>query len=404
MNFKNLILNKLLDKYENSKSYSGTTNRRIIVKMSEVKEYDIEDFAQRELCNTILIDLKKSNLIDIKWEDFEEGNILEYVWLIKDNIRNVYKEVGRINPKESYKIIINQIKQKEFSQNWIQTFIEDIKKYMQEKQKESTYLPLDVSNNILVALSEIDKIQENSANPTILKRVFSIRCYNDSKYFERNIEKYIIKILRKYLYLEDLNNDEVLAEVGIVRYPEIIEFCGDIQLVVNGTRVNYYSITEGSYLNGNTILNIQNINIESNIRQIIFIENKANYIDYIKNKKDSELVIYHGGFYSPIKGEFFRKIYNVTYNKNVEFFHWSDIDIGGFSIFTRLRDNIIPDLKPFMMDIQTLSKYINSTNSFDESYRQKLAKLRQDVKYEIFWDVIDFMLEKNVRLEQESIV
>ncbi len=63
-----------------------------------------------------------------------------------------------------------------------------------------------------------------------------------------------------------------------------------------------------------------------NAKKIIFIENKANYINYIQNtKKSDEFVVYHGGMYSPIKGEFFKKLYEVA--KNIEFYHWSDIDI-----------------------------------------------------------------------------
>lgn len=51
-----------------------------------------------------------------------------------------------------------------------------------------------------------------------------------------------------------------------------------------------------------------------NAKKLIFIENKANYIDYIQNNmKEEEFVIYHGGMYSQIKGEFFRKLYSEVF-------------------------------------------------------------------------------------------
>lgn len=404
MNIKEIILNKLLDKYEKSKSYTETTNRRIIVKMSEIKEYDIENYEQRELCHSILAELKKRKLIDLSWEKFQENHILEEVWLIKENVPEVYKELHRINPKENYKIILKQIESKKFSQKWIQKFIEDMKKHMEEKQKESTFLPLEKSEEILKALCEIDMMLTKGNNIMTLKRVFSIKCYKNSKYFEKNIEKNIVRIIKKYMHLEELKDDEILAEIGIVRYPEIIEFCGDIECIIKGKNIEYSSITQGSYINGDTISSIENLKVNPNITQIIFIENKANYIDYIRNKRDKELVIYHGGFYSPIKGEFFKKLYNSTKNMNIKYFHWSDIDIGGFELFVRLRDNIIPELKPMMMDKQTLSKYIDYASSFDEEYRNKLIKLKQNEQYRIFWDTIEFMLEKIVKLEQEGII
>ncbi len=402
MNTKEIILNKLLDKYEKSKSYTETVNRKIAVKMSNIKEYKVEDYEQRELWNSVLLDLQQKELIGFKWEKFEVNNIIEEVWLIKENIPQVYEELGRLNPKKGYKIILGRIQNCKFSQEWLKNFQNDMIQYMTEKQKENALLPLEKSSEIIKALKEIDKMLIKSKNPMILKRVFSIKCYNDSKYFERNIEKNVTRILKKYLCLERLKEDEILSEVGIVKYPEIIEFCGDIKCIIKGREVKYSSITDGSYINGIAIENIDRVEIGCNINKIIFIENKANYINYIQSKKDNELVIYHGGFYSPIKGEFFRKIYNSS--KNIECFHWSDIDIGGFEIFTRLRDNIIPELKPIKMDIDTLLEYKNRAILFDTGYHDELTKLKADKKFEIFWDVIDYMLENNVKLEQEAII
>ncbi len=404
MNIKEIILNKLLEKYEKSKSYTENVNRRILLKMSQIKEYNIEDYEKRQLWNSICVDLKNKGLINFDWEKFEENNILKSIWLIKDNIEEVYKEANRLNPKEGYKVILRQCENINFSQEWLQHFLEDIKNYMLERQKESTLLPLEKSKDILVALSEIDTMLAKNKNSVTLKRIFSIKCYNDSKYFERNIEKNIIRILKKYLNLAELKDDEILAEIGITKYPEIIEFCGNINCIINGKVVQYLSFTEGSYINSSAISKIESIEFDSKIKKVIFIENKANYIDYIRDIREDELVIYHGGFYSPIKGEFFRKIYKSKHNRDVEYFHWSDIDIGGFQIFTRLKENIIPDLIPFKMDIETLKQYINSANSFDETYRDSLEKLMNDKRYELFWDVINFMLENNVKLEQEGII
>lgn len=147
---------------------------------------------------------------------------------------------------------------------------------------------------------------------------------------------------------------------------------------------------------------MKNLNIKST-NKIMFIENKANYIDYIQNKKNAkELVIFHGGMYSPMKGEFFKKIYEVS--NNVEFYHWSDIDIGGFKIFTRLKENIISELKPFKMDKNTLIENKKYWRSFNENYKDLLLELYDDSRYNIFFDVIDVMLRNNICLEQESLI
>ena len=63
------------------------------------------------------------------------------------------------------------------------------------------------------------------------------------------------------------------------------------------------------------------------------IENKANYISYINGMTaEDELVIYHGGCYSPIKGRWLRLIAEEAEKSKIQVFHWSDIDLGGFRI------------------------------------------------------------------------
>ncbi len=144
---------------------------------------------------------------------------------------------------------------------------------------------------------------------------------------------------------------------------------------------------------------MKNIKIK-NVKKILFIENKANYVDYIHNKQEqNEFVIYHGGMYSPVKGEFFKKIYNS--DKTYEFYHWSDIDIGGFHIFIRLK-KIIPRIKPYLMDIEAFYSKREYWKEMKIDYAEKLEKLKSDKEYENFNELIEEMLKTNCKLEQEA--
>lgn len=404
MDYKEIILNSLLTKYEKSKSYLNDVNRRIIIKADKIKGYSVENYEEKNLFHNIVKDLKRKHLIDFSWFKYEEENLLNEIWLCKENVALAYNEIGRKNPKQDYKIILTYLQNIEFKEQWINNYATDMKKYMLEKQKENILLPRDKAEEILIALKEID----NRKNVNhILKRSFSMKCYKDSKFFERNIENILVKIIKKYYnwdnLLEELSDAEILAQVGIVKYPEVVEFSGDMSFEINGEKLNFSSQSKGSYINAYTIQKMENIELLG-VNKIIFIENKANYIDYIENKKEDEFVIYHGGFYSPIKGKFFEKIYNVAKNKNIKYNHWSDIDIGGFKIYTRLRDNIIPDLQPYKMDKQQLIENSKYTQTIDTKYKKMLEKLKQEEKYSIFFETIDYMIEKNIRLEQESMI
>ena len=457
MNYKELILNKLLDKFEKSKSYLENTNRRIILKLDNLKEYNIQNYEEKVLFHEVVKDLKNKGLVDFSWVKFEQENIMEQIWLIKENVEMAYAEIKRINPKQSYIGIFENLNKAYFSQNWIQTFKIEMLQYMEKYEKENTLLPKAKYKEIIRALQEIDELQcsdeeqnkseikeatekckaeqsKTIAQNTMLKRIFSMKCYNNSKFFEKEVQSNLVRIIKKYyknenLDLTELNDDELLSEIGIVRYPEIIEFCGNMKCLINGKKLEFSDVCKGSYINSYSVLNMEEVKLIG-VKRVVFIENKTNYISYIENKEKDEFVIYHGGVYSPIKGEFFRKIYEAGLNNNVkcnndeiiqnksnstnnnyaskkcdvDFYHWSDIDIGGFNIFTRLRDNIIHQLKPLKMDVATLIDNKSSWQSFDKDYKERLLKLRQMKRYECFFDVIDIMLENNARLEQESLI
>lgn len=72
MDYKELILKKLLDKYESSKSAITESNRRIILKKEEIKEYDIENYESKKLFHDIVFELKKDELIDYSWKEHEK--------------------------------------------------------------------------------------------------------------------------------------------------------------------------------------------------------------------------------------------------------------------------------------------------------------------------------------------
>lgn len=327
------------------------------------------------------------------------GNIIYEIWLNKDSVDKAYSLTNRMDIKKINEELLNYLEEYEFKNNWIEKYRKDMIYHLKEKHKISNLFPFEFAQDILKVLKEIEKGGE------VLKRVFSIKCFGDSKYFEKNIENIIVKIIKIYLLdnenKEEYSKEDILLEVGISKYPEIIEFCGDLTCFINNEKIEYKKETVGSYINSYNVKEMQDLEIK-NSNKIIFIENKANYIDYIQNKrKNDEFIVYHGGMYSPIKGEFFKKIYKVS--KGKEFYHWSDIDIGGFKIFVRLLQ-IIPEVKQYKMDKESLYSKENYWKQISIDYRNKLLKMREIEEYKIFYDVIDEMLKNNCKLEQEAFI
>jgi hypothetical protein len=113
----------------------------------------------------------------------------------------------------------------------------------------------------------------------------------------------------------------------------------------------------------------------------------------------SEVVIYHGGFYSPAKGNFFRKISNSA-PKGTGFRFWADINMGGFQMFRRLQI-IIPDLHPFKMGPDEFKQYMAKGYRRDHTYLEKLRQLKRNPTFSQFEAVIDLILEYGITIEQE---
>lgn len=398
MNYKILILNLLLEKYEKSKSYIEETNRRILIKAQHIKEYDIENFEEKSLFNSSVIELAQKNVLNYSWRKYEENNIIDEIWLNKSSISEAYKLAKRNDTKAESNVEKEYLQKTYFKNEWLNKFKSDVIIEIEEKQKESKLLPHKYYKEIIEALKLIDN------NDVYLERTFSIKCYNDSKFFEKYIKKYIVKIVKKYFAFQqdsDYTDEEVLLEIGISKYPEIVEFNGNIRIQFNNVILDYSNITCGSYINSDAIKKIKSIDI-SQISKVLFIENKANYIDYIKNNQlEDELVIYHGGMYSPNKKVFFEKIYENSC-KETNWYHWSDIDLGGFIIFERLKQNIISNLKPYKMSVTDFYEKQEFWQSLTKEYAEKLNMKLQEEKYKDFHSVIIAMLKENARLEQEA--
>ena len=163
------------------------------------------------------------------------GNILKEIWLKKENVFKAYKIVGREDIKNLNNKILKTLEQYSFKQDWIEKYRNDMICYIEEKHKTNNLLPYQFANDILKVLKEIDSANE------ILKRVLSINCFGDSKYFEKNIEHIIVRIIKTYLIenAEEYTDENVLLEVGISKYPEVLEFCGDLECYIKNEKIEY---------------------------------------------------------------------------------------------------------------------------------------------------------------------
>lgn len=409
---KEIIVNRLLDKYESSKHLyePGVSNRRVMLRTDprkkEFPEYEYENATIRDAFNEAAKELAQQNLIAIQW--LKGRPVLECVILNIDAVLECYKLVGRTHPKELALKIAALVHEKlEYATtDWIAAWRDDICVKAGEEFKVPTYCKKDLSQleTLLVALRTFDV---QNGEPTTM-RAFSSRCYHDTKFFERNVRDLFLQVARKFdsalaeiCEHEDLGMRDQLAYLGIYARPELYELAGNVTI---NTRVGSIYLNAagdcGLALPSTIVDDVVSFDLHA-IRRVTFIENKTNYDEYIRTEKQhDELVIYHGGFISPKKRSLFSKL-AIAAQSGIALRFWGDIDLGGFQMYEQLQKTF-PNVQPMRMSAAEVEKYRHNGLARSEEYLCKLRTSHFNHDGSQFKSAIDKIAEYGVTIEQET--
>ena len=367
---QNILLSHLLDKYEKSKHLTqpGTSTRRVMLRIEkhEFPEYAYEDAQIRNIWNDVVIDLEARGLISAEWVSGRP--VLSCVVLNLEHLSECYQLTGRTHPKELAQTVIERMTARlsGVTTDWI----------LAENLRVPPYCKKDLVllDQLLTAFVVYDALSGES----ITMRAFSGKCYQNTKTFEREVRDSFLRIALSYCAglieaceQSELGEREQLAYLGIYARPELYE------------------------LTGNCV-----IQTEQGERKVIFIENKTNYDEFVLSElRPWELVVYHGGFLSPQKCKFFRKMAAALQNQTETVF-WADIDLGGFQMFERLK-GIFPTLTPMRMSAEDVTTYHGTGLVRSEHYLKTVQTALACDQYPIFHMTMKKILEYGVTIEQE---
>ena len=95
---QDVILSRLLDKFENSKHLTdpGSSNRRVMLRgdKKELPEYQRENAAIRDRFNRAAMELERKGLIHLEWISGQP--IFSKVILELEHVERAYNEIGRL--------------------------------------------------------------------------------------------------------------------------------------------------------------------------------------------------------------------------------------------------------------------------------------------------------------------
>ncbi|KGM92846.1 hypothetical protein Z968_13000 [Clostridium novyi A str. 4552] len=392
--YKEKILNNLIDVYERSSLYKGTSlnERNISFKFTvkNIKDYfDEDNYLKKEEIEQSAKELEGLELIKIIWGKGYEDHLIKRVDLNVNRINEAYKLLKRKSKGNSEKECINLLKKYVEEGFVLGKFSREMINKLEEKASIKKYL--DIENieeckNILNALKNVISQQEE-----IFKRNFSIRIFNDSKRFEA-IEGKVLRILKDFTSEETLT----LEEFNIFNNPSYVYFKGNTRLKLKNKVLDIVDLKFGIGISSQDLNEIREVEI--NTSKIITIENLTTFNTF---NEDDFVCIYLGGFHNNARRELLKRIKKDNGGK--KFYHFGDIDCGGFKILKHLREKTSIDFIPYNMNLETLINGRSYCKELTQNDKRVLEEMLKEESFKEFYDVFEYMLKENIKLEQEHL-
>lgn len=397
MNWEEKILVYLVDNYRKSKKDTGDnkTNRRTQVKPEKLyKKYQANDgdFDVIMAINHTVAELCRIGFLTCDQEKF--GTSLQCIYLVDEQIEQVEDYLHK-----KYAFIPKEMK-KDDVQNMIAKYHDLSEICGMEcdrllKKLDFNKIPNDYE--ILPKILDAVAFIENNRTELFVREV-SMKVYGDSKYFEENTLVQVCQMFRKYKNKPcntDELIDEILSDYMIKKEPQKFSIKGNFILSIDRKKLDFSVFPDGIELDTNSLKKIDCIKIA--VQKFMTIENRTSYLRY---SSPDTVTFYLGGYANRFQRDFIKKVYDD--NPSLEFLHFGDIDAGGFWIHHNLCEITGVNFKTFCMSKDELSKkqYESCLHRLTHNDTVRLQELKE---MRVYADTIRYMLQHNVKMEQEII-
>lgn len=316
-------------------------------------------------------ELKKQGLIDYKLVPHD--TVIDFIFLNLDRVDDVKSILGIKGVSDKREKLIEELNKYDDKK------IVELKTIILERINSNKSIKQYLDDNFIDAIKAVHYIE--NLDHDVYERNASNFIYNDSKRLAS------LKTILNSIY----GSDNILEESGIISVTPYLYVKGEGMLQVNNQKIDLSLL--GTSI-GIPIDNVDIIDFE-NVNKVTTIENLTTFYDY----KSDGLIIYLGGFSTRNQ----KKVLNKLKSKCDVFYHFGDIDYGGFTILNDLMEYLDLDIKTVNMDLHTLLSNIKYAQNFEEdNYIDKLKTLLTKPRLIRYYDVIEYLINNRVWLEQES--
>lgn len=396
------ILNALLDSYERSALFSGTNkvNRKVRFSFTRknLPEYFDESSTAYEEIHASLRQMEAAGYIEIIWKKGKEGHIVQSVALNLKALPRIYSYLGRASKQQLLEEMIRLLKnlRQQYPTPVALRFVDFLLERLQAGKTVKEYISLSLPEEAERLVRAVSLMESNRKDCYL--REFSIAHFSDSKAVEE-MRPGIARIFRQFEpRFADSSAQDIFAEYSIYHTPNFVYFKGACALRPGrGSFVDLREMKEGIGLCGSALAHMKLEHTE-NIRKLITIENLTSFFRW---QEQDCILIYLGGYLNEARRTLLKEIYRQI--PDAACLHFGDIDIGGFEIYEDLRRRTGIPFRPYYMDLATLREHERFARPLTENDRGRLSRLREKHKEAPYLEVLDYMEDKGIKLEQECV-
>lgn len=369
MKFDEELLRKLISIYE--KRDANSSNFKNSVKIKLTKEKFPKYFESIIEFDEAIKQLEKKGFIVVK--KLPHDTVIDYISLNLEKVDEIKQLLGIDGVSVKRNLLLNELNK------YDDEIIVKLRNNIIDRINNNKSIKQYLTNEYIDAIKAIHYLENLDHN--VYERNASNYIFNDSKRLAK------IKTQIESIY----GDDNILEKKGIMFVKPYLYIKGEGIITINNQKINLNAVSNSI---GIPIDKVDELSFE-NVYKVTTIENLTTFYDY----KSDGLIIYLGGFSSRSQIQVLKKIKEICTN----FVHFGDIDYGGFTILNNLMEELNINIKTVNMDLDTLKGNIKCAQSFDDDkYIEKLKSLLcKPLLYE-YKDVIQYMIDNKLWLEQES--
>jgi hypothetical protein len=393
------ILGSLVDRYEKSKLYSASSKQNQSISYpfnkQHLPEYFDDESMVYEKINYSMQQLETLSLISITWKNKRAGHIIDKVILNLEQLEAVYhylkRPLKKVLEQDNYQIL-EEYKAKH---PILTAFIQHIENRMKSNLPVKKYFDLENTTYLRQLLSALQGILTNEEE--CYMRELSMSLFNDSKVIEQMEAKMSSIITEFSPYDMPEAGEEVLAEFNIYKNPSYIMLKGQGIVQLRNSRFDLMDIPHGIGINSKDLDALCFLRNDG-VKKLITIENLTVFNRF---SEKGAVILYLGGYHNRARRQMIQSFYKVY--PHITYYHWGDIDCGGMRIFDDLVKKTQIPFRPLNMDLTILNTYQPFCKPLTNRDLVTLKAMKEQKNYLIFNEVIDYMLQENIKLEQEIV-